>query len=319
MDRLVICLTCLLCCIPPFALALELGAIDVRSARFEPLDARIPLVDIRGGDFGGLAAALATPDQFKAACEAKSNIHDLLEFSVVPQDEGAGYVQVRTVEPIFEQSLTLVVEVGWPRERKVRVFSFDLVPAAGPAAQSSVRTGTTRDLESWTADSRAVPRSPPLDAERAVYGPVRRTDTLWSIATDARPDDSVSIHRMMLAILEANPDAFPTGNVNVLHAGGFLRIPTRADLDSGVLSAIAEVRRQQAQWEQRTASRLASPAPTTVAPERPNAESEPGGRIEIVSAETTGDGAPQDGDAVVRALRRDLALARGVRRLPAWI
>ena len=142
------------------------------------------------------------------------------------------------------------------------------------------------------------------------YGPVRRTDTLWSIAVRVRPDNSVSVHRMMLALLAANPEAFATRNVNALYAGAVLRIPAREELGPGDDAAVAEVRRQQAEWEQRGASRRASPpAPTTTAA-APDAEPEPGGRVELVSAESTGGTAPEGDDAVVGALRRDLALAR---------
>ena len=152
--------------------------------------------------------------------------------------------------------------------------------------------------------------SPPPAAQVATYGPVRRTDTLWSIAARVRPDDSVSVHRMMLALLEANPEAFATRNVNALYAGTVLRIPTREEIGPGDDAAVAEVRRQHAQWEQRGASRRASPPASAATPATPEAEPEPGGRVELASPETTGGTAPRDDDAVVRALRRDLALAR---------
>ena len=154
--------------------------------------------------------------------------------------------------------------------------------------------------------------SPPPAAQAAVYGPVRRTDTLWSIAAGVRPDDSISVHRMMLALLEANPEAFATRNVNALYAGAVLRIPAREEIGPGDDAAVAEVRRQHAQWEQRGAGRRASPPASAATPATPEAEAEPepGGRVELASPETTGGTAPQDGDAVVRALRRDLALAR---------
>ena len=301
-DRLVVCLACLSLCAPPLAAALELGAIEVRSARYEPLDARIPLHDLRSGDLEGLTVALGTSARFERAGVARPNALDLLELSVVRPKEGAGYVQVRTAEPIIEPSLTFLVEVGWPHGHAVRTYTLEPGAAAAPQAESSDRTGTTRDPE-------AASVSPPPAAQGDVYGPVRRTDTLWSIATRVRPDDSVSVHRMMLALLEANPEAFATRNVNALYADAVLRIPTREELGPGEDGAVAEVRRQQAQWEQRGASRRASaPSPTTTAP--PEAEPGPGGRIEIASPASTGGTAPQDDDAAARALRKRLALAR---------
>ena len=309
-DRIFACIACLSLCAPALLSALELGPIDVRSPRYAPLDAQIPLHDLRDGDAEGLTVALGTPDQFELAGVARSSPLDLLDFSVVRPREGGSYVQVRTSEPIVEPSLTFLVEVGWPRGRTVRTYRLQFLPAASPSAESSARTGTTRDPEPGTTDSgtASVPALPA--AEPAAYGPVRRTDTLWSIAGRVRPHRSVSVHRMMLALLEANPEAFAARNVNALYAGAILQIPSREEIGADEHAAVAEVRRQQAQWEGRGASRRASPPASAGAPAAPGAEPVPGGRIELVSPETTGGAAARDGDAAARADRRELALAR---------
>lgn len=78
---------------------------------------------------------------------------------------------------------------------------------------------------------------------------VQRGDTLWSIASRYRPDNRLTINQTMLAIFEANPEAF-AGNINSMAAGANLRIPsadevfriTRAD-------ALAEVQRQNSAWD----------------------------------------------------------------------
>ncbi|WP_194757350.1 FimV/HubP family polar landmark protein [Aliidiomarina indica] len=58
------------------------------------------------------------------------------------------------------------------------------------------------------------------------YGPVQRGETLWHIANRFHPDRSVSIYQTMLAIIEANPEAFPTESVHDLRVGHYLEIPT---------------------------------------------------------------------------------------------
>lgn len=58
------------------------------------------------------------------------------------------------------------------------------------------------------------------------YGPVQALDTLWVIANRFHPNRSVTIYQTMAAIMDANPQAFPTDNVHDLHAGHFLEIPT---------------------------------------------------------------------------------------------
>ena len=96
------------------------------------------------------------------------------------------------------------------------------------------------------------------------HGPVTATDTLWSLAERFRPDETVSVQRMMLALLEANPDAFTIQNVNALKVGAVLRIPTREEIGPDAnAEALAEVRRQHAEWgslarggQRKVASRL---------------------------------------------------------------
>ena len=99
------------------------------------------------------------------------------------------------------------------------------------------------------------------------HGPVTATDTLWSLAERFRPDETVSVQRMMLALLEANPEAFSTQNVNALQVGAVLRIPTREEIGPAAKAeALAEVRRQHAAWDAYGASLVRQVAP---APERP--------------------------------------------------
>ena len=111
----------------------------------------------------------------------------------------------------------------------------------------------------------------PLVAASECYGPVGRDDTLWLIAQRLRPDPSISPQRMMLALLEANPDAFSRDNVNALYAGSTLCPGPRDSIKTDELAAIAEVRRHNREWKTGRAPVDAGshgPAPT---PERPPA------------------------------------------------
>ena len=222
LHRLVVCAMCLLAFAPRLAPALELGPIEARSALYEPLDAQIPVRDARSGDLEGLRVELGSPAQFELAGVARLQHLDLLEFVVVEQDDGSGYIHVRTDEPIIEPLLTFLVDVDWPRGRTVRGYRLRLAPSIGRTAgtlqsaraaqepRPSSETGASGADTSETDTSEASPVSPPASGGTR-YGPVRRSETLWSIAARLRPDDSVSVQRMMLAILEANPEAFAVG------------------------------------------------------------------------------------------------------------
>ncbi len=57
----------------------------------------------------------------------------------------------------------------------------------------------------------------------------RRGDTLWEIAERYVQDGTVTTQQMVLALFDANPDAFINGNINRLKIGYTLRIPTRGE------------------------------------------------------------------------------------------
>ena len=311
MHRLVACVVCLSMFAPGLVPALELGAIKARSALYEPLDARIDLHDIQSGDIEGLKVALGSPAQFELAGVARLQDLSLLEFTVVEQSDGRSYIHVWTNEPLVEPSLTFLVDVDWPRGRTVRGYKLQLTPAVGGATGTSTSTRTALEVqrEPETDATVSPPTSPALASSSATYGPVRASDTLWSIAVRFRPDDSVSVQRMMLALLEANPEAFVIRNVNALNAGATLRIPTRDEFGPDDGSAvIADVRRQHSAWKQYRENRRVAPSPSTAVPPS-DPEPEPSGRLEVVSPETSMNlaGRMEDGDT--QALRNKLALA----------
>ena len=320
MHRLAACVVCLLVLVPRLVLALELGPIEARSALYEPLDARIPIRDAHGSDLEGLNVRLGSPAQFELAGVARLQHLNLLEFVVVEQG-GGGYIHVRTDEPIIEPSLTFLIDVDWSRGRTVRGYRLRLSQAAAGAASSrrssltesetqpASDTGTSDAGTSGTSATHATSASS-SGASGTEYGPVRESETLWSIATRLRPDRSISVQRMMLAILERNPEAFEFGNVNALNAGTTLRIPARDEIGPDELTAaLAEVQRQQSAWaEYRKGTRAArTPSTATPAPTPGDSETEPTGRVEVVSSEATAT--DQQEGVGVEAMRRELALA----------
>lgn len=290
---------------PRLAVALELGPIEARSALYEPLDARIPIRDAGGGDLEGMNVMLGSPAQFELAGVARLRHLNLLEFAVV--DDGAdGYIQVRTDEPIIESSLTFLIDVDWPRGRTVRGYRLRLAQGAGAvsARQDRPEAPETQPA-SDTGTSDATSASSP-GSGASEYGPVREAETLWSIAARLRPDRSVSVQRMMLAILEANPESFEFGNINALNAGTTLRIPSRDEIGPDDLAAaIAEVQRQHSTWADHRKGTRRAAAPSAATPD--DSATEPTGRIEVVSPEASS--ADQEEGTGVEALRKELALA----------
>ena len=84
------------------------------------------------------------------------------------------------------------------------------------------------------------------------YGPTTANDHLWDIASAVRPSAEVSKQQTMVAILQANPEAFNSHNVNGLRAGYTLTIPSEAAIKAiPALSALVQVSAQNSAWMNR--------------------------------------------------------------------
>ena len=96
---------------------------------------------------------------------------------------------------------------------------------------------------------------------------VQRGDTLWGIAQQVKQDSRLSTNQTMLAIFEANPEAFG-GNINLLSAGARLSIPAADDMIRIDRSAAnSEVERQHAAWSGSAATSRTQPSLVLVPPD----------------------------------------------------
>ncbi len=137
-------------------------------------------------------------------------------------------------------------------------------PAPAPAP-------APRPAQTQPAQTQPAPQAPPQPVvddtpySSSVGGDmiVERGDTLWGVASRVRPDSRLSMNQTMLAIFEANPEAFG-GNINILRAGASLRIPSADEIfQINRADALAEAQRQHAEWGGGTAPPVV--ADTTVA------------------------------------------------------
>ena len=136
-----------------------------------------------------------------------------------------------------------------------------------------------------------------------------RGDTLWEIARRYVPDDTISVHQVMLSLWRANPEAFVDNNMHRLKAGYVLRIPAReAMLAIRLEDAIAEVTRQQTSPSPPEAANE-SVAATSPEPPVSVTETRPTSSPETTftdAASTIPEASAQD----IARLRHDLALAQ---------
>jgi pilus assembly protein FimV len=149
---------------------------------------------------------------------------------------------------------------------------------------------------------------PPVSVGPGEYGPTKRNDTLWKVASQVRPDAGVSMEQTMLSLLRANPEAFDGNNINNLKAGYILRVPSREDmLSMSRADARAEASAQYAAW--REARGLAQPVPAQAQSVSSQVTES---RLELVSPESAEAGAAsgkaQD-DVQLKQLQSELLMA----------
>ena len=165
--------------------------------------------------------------------------------------------------PIFAQRKAAPVQtpvVAAPtrivREQKTPpapvTFDSSPVPSA-PVKRTRSEDDLFPRIEIDSAAAPAIDHTPAVAATPAYTGDtykVQKSQTLWSIADAIRPDSSIGVSQMMLALQKANPDAFSNNNINGLKSGYVLRIPDLADIQAiDRQDAIKLAREQNARWQ----------------------------------------------------------------------
>jgi pilus assembly protein FimV len=263
--------------LPGAVKALGLGEIRINSALNEPLSAQIDIVGATRDELAALTAGVANREIFNHYGVDRPAFLSTATFKVGMDAQGHPVLNVRSADAFTDPVVSFLVDIRWGRNQIVREYSLLLDPpdykythsasgislASAPAVPAPV-----------PAAPAAVPVAPAFARGAAPAEPghggitVAAGDTLRGVARRAGARTETQAQTLMIAIFRANPDAFD-GNINRLHQGVVLTIPTPADL-AAVSSADAkrEVRAHMTAWRldgrPAAVARVAS-APTPVA------------------------------------------------------
>ena len=249
---------------PGIAAALGLGEIKLDSYLNEPLQAEVRLLETDDLDPTQIRVRLATRDDFSRAGVDRAYFLTSLKFEVVEGSDGSPLLVITSREPVREPFLDFIVEARWPNGRLLREYTLLLDPPVFSGEGGlSARASTSRPTSTPTSrPSAPAPAPEPRPAPQRNFGAdaldrpvsgesylVERSDTLWQIASVARPGDA-SVQQTMLDIQRMNPEAFIGGNINQLKAGYVLRLPTADEITpQSFEEAVAEVERQAQRWQ----------------------------------------------------------------------
>lgn len=241
---------------------LGLGRLEMRSALNQNFEGEIVLTNVGNLTTDEVVSNLATQDDFQRVKIERTALLLDLDFETVQREDGTMVIVVTSSRPIVEPFLNFLVEVLWPNGRVLREYTVLLDPPVfgqeGIAPIEPVRTtppATTTGSRPTSGfvpgsrdagrTSRPAPTGNPLQEgtfANGEYGMTGPGDTLWKVALKVRPNRSVTVQQTMLALVQANPDAFINGNVNLLKAGYVLRVPDLGEIRAlSASEAVTEV------------------------------------------------------------------------------
>lgn len=271
------------------AAALGLGQIELKSKLGEPLLAEILIISSDPSELEHLRAGLASPETFaRVGLGLPQGAMAQLRFTPAIDQAGRPVIRVTSDTAIDQPLLTFLIEVDWGQGRLVREYSTlldaprtvaaplqppidgpkvapsntivrqPLPPKAPVVADTSAETPHDAGAHLQDRDEQppaAVP-APPMPAVSVAAGTVDRPDRYGavqageSLSTIAgKLGTRGSLNQTMIALLQANPEAFIDGNIHLLKQGAVLRVPDAAVVSGiGAAQAMAQVREQTRVW-----------------------------------------------------------------------
>ena len=275
--------------LPELAQALGLGDIRVDSRLNEPLSAQIDIIGATPEELIALRASVANPEIFQRYNAERPAFLASAKILVQQDAQGRPVLNIQSTEAFTEPLVNLLVDLRWGTEELVREYSLLLDPmqftSASPAGVAALADAgpspivqapvaqvlqlvQTSDPFSLATSAALPPRTEFHATAASAQHWVAAHDTLRGIVRRAGARSEADRQRMMLAIFQANRHAF-AGNINRLHRGALLIIPSAEEIQSiNSVEAAREIRAQMTAWRQpsRPAARQPAAALALAAP-----------------------------------------------------
>ncbi len=245
---------------PVSAHAFGLGKLELSSALNEPLRAEVLITALKDNEVENLQVRLASSKEFEQAGIERNYSLTQLEFEVIEQSDIVKII-ITSQQPIREPFIDfLLTATTTGSGRLIREYTVLLDPPKNifnKPVETMVNNSEAVSENSFQEQTSAFTTTPAyIDS----YGPTVRKDTLWDVALKTRPEKSITVHQMMIALLEANPRAFQNDNVNGLKAGYTLSVPVKENIYKITKQqAVERVNKQNTLWRNRNTGAGVSP------------------------------------------------------------
>jgi len=308
---------------PLLAHAVGLGKLTVLSALGQPLNAEIAIVSEQSDELDSLSAHIASQDAFAKAGIEYNPVLLGVKLDVV-RGEGKAVLRLRTTQPVNEPFIDILVELQWSSGRLMREYTFLLdppeykgpqpiaaapppappvsVPAQSPTQQAAPAPQPVEEKPIAPAPEPAAAAQPPEPTKEAVKEQVtepakepakeqtyevKKGDTLGEIARRYMLK-GVTYNQMLIALFRANREAFIRDNVNLVKAGGILKIPGQDEVSAvDPEEAREQVRANMAEFAEYRRKLAAAAAAAKLAKGESTGQQTAAGRITEKPAEPT--------------------------------
>ncbi len=200
--------------------ALGFGQPSVQSVLGEPLKAQVLVTGLTPDEQASLQVRLASPEIHRSAGLVFDEVLSSTRATLVRLTDGAWVVLVRSQRPVGNMYVDVILEARWAAGQRLMGYTFLVSPEGTPpppVAQVSPLLGAGG---SAPPAGGAVTSAVVLPSQHAVkYG-----ETLSELAQEYRPE-GVSLDQMLVALYQANPQAFMGENMNRLKTGAVLQLP----------------------------------------------------------------------------------------------
>lgn len=269
--------------------ALGLGEITLHSALNQPLDAEIELLEVGDLNDSDIKVRLASAADFERSGVDRFIFLNDLRFSPVIRGSGSR-IRVVSNQPVREPYLNFIVEVARPNGKLLREYTLLLDPPGSAFTASTAPVTPVHEAIVATAPAAPVQPKPAPAATQGQHYQVARGDSLWMIAKRLSAGSGMTQQQMLDGIYSLNPQAFPNGDLNRLHAGQSLLLPDSA-VQASAPVAVAQVT---------APSEVPATAPVATAPSGPT-------RDELTQAQQRVDSSIAQGEAERAELRQHIA------------
>jgi len=242
--------------LPMVAAAAGLGQMNVASGIGEPFRATIDLLSATPAELSTFKASFASEETYLTQGVERTADHKNIKINVGNDENGKKVLKLSSNQPIYEPFIDVLVVLEWSNGRIVRQYtellnppeykrevSKPTPPATNPFDNTSVDNSTSNIKKSGARKATAPAKITTTKEHRTRSG-----DTLSKIARRMRPD-GVSLDRVLVALFEANPEAFVDNNMNRLRVGKILQAPSERALSAVTRKkAVKEIKLQTANW-----------------------------------------------------------------------